>query len=301
MKNRLLIIYTILFIILFCFSQIAFAKRNDFSFDISPTIDKKKMFSAGIGGTFSEYNSWFENGKLYTLDPYNADISRRDLSFTFMPYFSIRPIKYLEIDLSAGFTYQRQDSRNDITGNTNMTDAFAFDSINASLKATLLDWYLSIGTKIGISYSFIKNNHLYKQIKDPFNLYGTIIFAGVPKVIPVNFLFSYTFDTRDNFKKDILQIGEIMGGLEIITSPFITLYTGVNYIFPYTKEAALNYVEAFVKFKATISDFLYMTVSYQKVLWGKGYSPNTSTFNFSIEYMFYSPKWDWWSLKINEK
>lgn len=295
MKNRLSVIYFIFFI-LFCFSQISFARRNDFNFDVSPLIEKNKMFSVGIGGIFSEYNSWF-NGKLYTLDPYNENISRRDLYFTFMPYFTIRPIKYLELGISTSFTYQRQDSRNDITSATNMTDAFNFDSINATMKATLLDWYLSIGVKVGLSYTFMKNNHIYSEIKDPFNIYTTIMLAGIPKVIPVNFLFCYTFDTRDNLLEDIFKTGELVGAIEIITSPFITLYTGVTYVFPYTKESNLTYLEPFVKFKATISDFLYMTVSYQKVVWGYGNAPNTSTFNFSIEYMFYSPQWDWWSLK----
>ncbi|WP_300370010.1 hypothetical protein [Brachyspira sp.] len=287
MKNKLLIIF---FILLF-FSQISFARRNDFDFDISPHINKNKMFSVGIGGIFSEYNSWFDNGRLYTLDPYNQNISRRDLYFTFMPYFSIRPIKYLEIGISTSFTYQRQDSRNDITSATNMTDTFNFDSINATIKATLLDWYLSIGIKAGFSYSFMKNTHIYSDMKDPFNAYATIMLAAVPKVIPVNFLFAYTIDTRNNLSKDIFNIGELSGGLEIITSPFITLYTGVTFVFPYNKKSNFSYLEPFVKFKATISDFLYMTVSYQKVVWGKGYAPNTSTFNFSIEYMFYSPKW----------
>ncbi|MDO6992389.1 hypothetical protein Q5M87_00020 [Brachyspira innocens] len=292
MRNRLSAIYFVLFI-LFCFSQTSFARRNDFSFDISPLIEKNKMFSAGMGGIFSEYNSWF-NTRLYTLDPYNENISRRDIYFTFMPYFSVRPIKYLELDVSASFIYQRQDSRNDITSATNMSDWFGFDSINASVKATFLDWYLSIGAKVGLSYTFRKNNFLYGQVKDPLNIYATIMLAGIPKVIPVNFLFAYTFDTRDNLMEDILKTGEIVGGIEIITSPFITLYTGVTYVFPYTKESELTYLEPFVKFKATISDFLYMTVSYHKVVWGKGYAPNTSTFDFSIEYMFYSPKWDWW-------
>ena len=122
--------------------------------------------------------------------------------------------------------------------------------------------------------------------------------AGVPKVIPVNILFCYIFDTRDNLLTDILNYGEIVGALEIITSPFITIYTGVSYMFPYKKglEFDYTYVEPFVKVKATISDFLYMTASYEKVVWGSGNIPNTSTFNFSIEYMFYSPKWSWWYL-----
>ncbi|WP_300721314.1 hypothetical protein [uncultured Brachyspira sp.] len=286
MKNKLFIILFILCL----FYQISFARRNDFDFDVSPHIRKNKIFSVGIGGIFSEYNSWFDNGTLYTLDPHNQNISRRDLYFTFMPYFSVRPIKYLEIGVSAGFTYQRQDSRNDITSATNMTDAFNFDSINTFIKATLLDWYLSIGVKAGLSYSFMKNNHIYSEIKNPMNIYATIMLAGVPKVIPVNFLFAYTFDTRDNLLEDIFNIGELSAAVEIITSPFITLYTGVTFVFPYTKKSNFSYVEPFVKFKATISDFLYMTVSYHKVVWGKGYAPNTSNFNFSIEYMFYSPK-----------
>ncbi len=296
MKNRFLILYLSIFT-LFCFSKFSFAQRNDYYFDISPLIEKNKMFSVGIGGIFSEYNSWF-NGQLYTLDPYNQNISRRDIYFTFMPYFKVRPIKFIEIGVSTSFVYQRQDSRNDLTSATNMNDSFGFDAINTSVKATLLDWYLSIGAKFGVSYTFRKNNFLYKDVKDPLNIYGTIMIAGIPKVIPVNFLFAYTFDTRDNLLEDIFNIGEIVGAIEIITSPFITLYTGVTYVFPYKKDYSITYLEPFVKFKATISDFLYMTVSYHKVVWGKGYAPNTSTFNFAIEYMFYSPKWDWWQGKF---
>ena len=288
--------YFIYFLILFAlFSNYLFAIRNDYYFDISPLIQKEKMFSIGVGGVFEEYNSWFQNGKLYILDPYNANVSRRDIYFTIAPFFSIRPIRFIEIGASASFLYQRQDSRNDLqAGQIYTNDSFGFKDIDANIKITMLDWYLSIGAKFGFSYSFSKSSFLYQQTRDNFNFYGNLMIAGVPKVIPVNFLFCYIFDTRDNLLTDILNYGEIIAGVELITSPFITIYTGVSYTFPYRSGSDFTYVEPFVKVKATVSDFLYMTASYNKIVWGSGNIPNTSTFNFSIEYMFYSPKWSWW-------
>lgn len=298
--------YFIYFFCIFCifaiFSNYLFAVRNDYYFDVSPLIEKKdKMFSIGLGGVFEEYNSWYQNGNLNILDPYNPNISRRDIYFTLSPFFNIRPIKFIELGFSASFIYQRQDSRNDLTSLTNRTDSFGFKDIDANIKASILDWYLSIGAKVGINYSFAKNSFLYGQTKDNFNFYANIMIAGVPKVIPVNFLFCYIFDTRDNLITDILNYGEIIGAFEFITSPFINFYTGVGYMFPYTKDYYNTYVEPFVKVKATISDFLYMTAAYKKIVWGKGNIPNTSTFSFSIEYMFYSPKGDWWHLKKSDK
>ena len=288
--------YFIYFLILFAlFSNYLFAIRNDYYFDISPLIQKEKMFSIGVGGVFEEYNSWFQNGKLYILDPYNANVSRRDIYFTIAPFFSIRPIRFIEIGASASFLYQRQDSRNDLqAGQIYTNDSFGFKDIDANIKITMLDWYLSIGAKFGFSYSFSKSSFLYQQTRDNFNFYGNLMIAGVPKVIPVNFLFCYIFDTRDNLLTDILNYGEIIAGVELITSPFITIYTGVSYTFPYRSSSDFTYVEPFVKVKATVSDFLYMTASYNKIVWGSGNIPNTSTFNFSIEYMFYSPKARWW-------
>lgn len=290
--------YFIYFFFIFAlFSNYLFAIRNDYYFDVSPLIQKNKMFSIGLGGVFEEYNSWFQNdGKLYILDPYNPNISRRDIYFTLAPFFSIRPIRFIEIGASASFLYQRQDSRNDLTAMTNMTDSFGFKDVDANIKVTMLDWYLSLGVKVGFSYSFAKSSFLYEQTKDNFNFYGNFMIAGIPKVIPVNFLFCYIFDTRDNLLTDILNYGEIIAGVELITSPFITIYTGVSYLFPYRSSLDFTYVEPFVKVKATISDFLYMTASYNKIVWGSGNIPNTSTFNFSIEYMFYSPKWNWWHI-----
>ena len=299
MKNSLKVIYLISFIII-CFSKISFAQRNDYSFEISPLIEKNRMFSVGLGGTFIEHNSWFNNGVLYILDPYNQNTSRRNIYFTFAPYFKIRPMKCIELDISARFIYQRQDSRNDLTSATNFSHSFGFNTINASIKATFLDWYLSIGAKIGIGNTF-NDNFSYQELNDPLNMYATIMIAGIPKVIPVNFLFTYTFDSRNDIIQNIFKYGEIVGAIEIITSPFVTLYTGITYLFPYKKENELTYIEAFIKFKATISDFLYMTASYHKVVWGNGNVANSSTFNFSIEYMFYTPKWDWWNSKFNKK
>lgn len=284
------------FFIAALFSNYLFGVRNDYYFDISPLIRKEKMFSVGLGGIFEEYNSWYESGYLNILDPYNPNISRRDIYFTLAPFFNIRPIRFVELGFSASLLYQRQDSRDDLTSMTNKTDSFGFKDIDANFKVTMLDWYLSVGAKIGLSYSFAKNSFLYGQIKDNFNFYANIMIAGVPRVIPINFLFCYIFDTRDNLLTDILNYGEIIGAVELITSPFITLYTGVSYMFPYTKDSTLTYIEPFVKIKGTISDFLYMTVSYKKKVWGKGNIPNTSTFNFSIEYMFYFPKWSWWHI-----
>ena len=290
MKIRIFFILVILVAV----SQLSYAIRNDFYFDISPLIEKNKMFSVGIGGIYYEYNSWFQDYKLYINDPLDQNISKRNLSFTFMPYFMVRPINFVELGVSASFLYQRQDSRQDLTGLTNMTDSFSFDAINATAKVTFLDWYLSLGAKVGMSYNFSKS--ILGENRDAFNFNGAFLLGIVPKVIPINILFAYVFDTRDNLQRDILELGEIIGGIEIITSPFITLYTGVSYVFPYQpKKRNYSYLEPFVKFKATISDFLYMTITYRKVVLGTGNTPNTSTVDFSIEYMFYGPG-DWWYL-----
>ena len=117
-------------IILAAVSQLSYAIRNDFYFDISPLIEKNKMFSVGIGGIYYEYNSWFQNYKLYINDSSDQNISKRNLSFTFMPYFMVRPINFVELGVSASFIYQRQDTRQDLTGLTNMTDSFSFDASN---------------------------------------------------------------------------------------------------------------------------------------------------------------------------
>lgn len=279
--------------------QFVFAVRNDYHFDISPIIDKPNVFSVGLGGRFYEYNSWFQNGRLNINSPSDQNISKRELFFSFAPFFQVRPLKIMEFTVSSSFLYQKQDYRNDITGMTNAVDGFDFESISASAKFTLLNWYLSIAAKVGISYNFAKNYFL-EENKDPLNIYGTVMFAVIPKVIPLNFLFSYTLDTRDNLKEDILKYGEIMGAFEIITSPFINLTTGVNYIFPYSSEYQKTYVEPFVKIRATVSDFLYMNVSFQKVVWGSGNAPNTATFNFSMEYMFYTIDKDWWSFEVKK-
>ena len=196
-------IFIYLFCILGLFSNYLFAIRNDYYFDVSPLIQKEKMFSIGLGGIFEEYNSWYQNGLLNILDPYNANISRRDIYFTIAPFFNIRPIRFIELGFAASFVYRRQDSRNDSTRLTNKTDSFGFKDIDANIKITMLDWYLSLGTKIGASFSFQKDSFLYTQrrIKDNFNFYANIMIAGVPKVIPVNILFCYIFDPQGDFVK----------------------------------------------------------------------------------------------------
>lgn len=284
MKKRLIILFAFIFI---CFPEISFsALRNDYSFDISPLIEKPKMFSVGIGGIFREYNAWFNGGNLYIVNPATSNISRRDIYFTIMPYFEIRPTGFMEIGIAPTFTYQREDARNDLSGATNKVDGFGFDSINAYIKFMAVKWYLSFGVRLDVNYSFLTKKLPYEQDYDRFNIAGTLMFAIIPKVIPLNLLINYTLSTRDHIKTDILEIGEVLGALEFITSPIITLYGGVIYVFPYTKKNKTSYVEPFVKFKATIGDFLLMNVTYRKVVWGDNYSSNDSTFLFSIEYMF---------------
>ena len=49
-------------IILVSVRQLSHAARNDFYFDISPLIEKNKMFSVGIGGIYYERKfSWINN------------------------------------------------------------------------------------------------------------------------------------------------------------------------------------------------------------------------------------------------
>ena len=296
--NKYIIIILILII-----SKISFAiTLNDYSLDISPLIEKDTMFSVGVEGVLNEYNAWFRDNKLYTLYPYDENINKRDTFFRFAPYFSVRPLKFLEVKTGFGFIYQLEEYRNDLTRATNKNDNFSFDTISVDAKVTLLDWYLSIAVKTGLNYSFKKAIIEYNTISNgssPLNFYTTIMIAGIPKVFPVNFLFNYKFDTRNN-PDDILKYGEIIGAFEFITSPFISLYTGVSYVFPYNPQVdTFTYLEPFVKFKAEVGNFLTMTTAFKKVVIGSGNAPNTATFTFSIEYNFYSPTWDFWKLNLS--
>lgn len=284
MKKYFIILYISIFIF---FPKVAFSVlKNDYNFDISPLIEKPKMFSVGIGAIFREYNSWYNAGTLFTINPNSPNISRRDIYFTIMPYFEIRPLSFMEIGIAPTFTYQREDSRNNLNNATNKIDSFGFDSINAHIKFMAVKWYLSFGVRLDVNYSFLTRKLPYEKDIDRLNIAGTLMFAVIPKVIPLNLLINYTISTRDHIKTDITEIGEILGALEFITSKIITLYGGVVYVFPYTKRNKTTYIEPFVKFKASIGDFLLMNVTYRKVVWGDNYTPNDSTFSFGIEYMF---------------
>ncbi len=297
--------YIIVILLLIIIQRVSLATTlNDYSLDISPLIEKDTAFSVGLEGVLNEYNAWFRDDKLYTLYPYNENINKRDTIFRFAPYFTIRPLRFIEVKTATSFIYQLEEYRNDITRATNKNDGFSFDSISVDAKVNLLDWYLAIAVKTGFNYSFKKDVIQYNTITNetvPFNFYTTIMLAGIPKVIPINFIFNYKFDTRTN-PQDILKYGEIIGALEFITSPFINLYTGVSYVFPYNPQVDdMTYLEPFVKFKAEVGNFLTMTTSFKKIVLGSGNAPNTATFTFSIEYNFYTPSWEFWSFKIAPK
>lgn len=266
------------------FSKILTAySRYDYSFDISPLILKTKMFSVGFGGVLDEYNSWFNNYEMVFSPKANSNMSLRNINFAFMPFFEIRYKKYLEVGIAFPFVFKRQDIRHNVANTTNITKYVGFEGLHGHIKANILDWYLSLGLRFDFDYSFYKNPLKYSVISDNLNITGNFMMSIIPKVIPLNLIFNYKFHTD----KNLIKLGETLLALELITSPIINLYLGTTYVFPYTKENRTSYLEPFVKFAIKIGDFIYINAAYKKIVLGTSFIPNTATFVFSLEYMFF--------------
>lgn len=276
------ILTTALIIICFCKILTAYS-RYDYSFDMSPLITKTKMFSVGFGGVLEEYNAWFNNYEMIFTPLQNANMSLRNINFSFTPFFEFRYKKYFEAGVASPFIYKRQDIRHNAANTTNVIDFTGFEGIHGHIKVNMLDWYLSLALRFDIDYSLYKSLLPYSIKKDDLDITGNFMLAVVLKVIPLNFLFNYKFHTD----KTLTKLGEILSAFEFITSPIINLYIGASYVFPYTKENTISYLEPFVKFAVKIGDFMYINAAYKKIVLGTGYIQNSSTFIFSIEYMFF--------------
>ncbi len=233
-----------------------------------------------------ENNAWFLDGELVFTNGSEPNISLRNIIIPHMPYFEYRPLKFLEFALAPILTYRNQDSRNDLSNFTNAINEYDFQGIHFSTKATFLDWYLSIGARVDVDYSFNDYFLPTEPVYDNLNVAATLMLAIVPKVIPVNLLFNYSFNSSSN----LILLGNSLIAFEFITSPFITLFTGATIVFPYDRTVKdVFYVEPFVKFTAKLGDFLQMNSTYRKVIYGKSpneYLPSYSSFLFSIEYLF---------------
>lgn len=278
MKLRIVII-----MLLSATSYLYSSIRNDYSLDITPQIKKNKTFSVGLGGILAENNAWFDEGTLLFYHPDATNLSMRNLYLNIMPYFEFRPIKnFLEIGISTSFTYKRNDTRDDLTSLNSTNSIFAFDSIHSFIKVNPINWYLSVGFRFDVDYSFYNHRLNTEEEHDRLDFTATMMIAVVPKIIPLNLLINYRMHTG----KKLSQLGELVGALEFITSPIIDLYLGTTFVFPYFSDDKNMYIEPFAKFNIKIDDFLHITSAYRKIAWGNNLIPNSSTFLVSIEYMF---------------
>jgi len=284
-KTKLILTVFSILIIIFNSNTLYSALRYDYNFDLSPIIDKKGMFSAGLALTISEHNAWYRNKELIFENPNNPNMSTRSLYIPFLAYFEVRPWKFLELSLATVFMYKEEDSRNNLSNATNKIDSINFEGLHFHAKVTIVDWYVSFGVRLDVDYSFYTDRLPNEILPDNFDIAGTAMLAFVPKVFPLNLLFDYRFHTESS----LYNLGEAVLALEFITSKMITIYGGATFVFPYDEEVNdVTYIEPFVKLTIDFDDFLKINSIYRKVVYGDGnqLTPNSSTFMFSIEYIF---------------
>lgn len=286
LKSKLAIVVFI-FLVIFLMSNKGYsALRYDYNLDLSPIINDEGMFSAGLALTLSEYNAWFRNGELFYETPATTNLSVRLMYIPFMAYFEVRPWKFLEIAVAPVLMYKVEDSRNNLSNLTNQTDSILFEGIHFHSKVTIVNWYISLGFRLDVDYSFYYGASLPNEtLPDNLDVAGTLMFGIIPKVFPLNLLFDY----RVHSESTLLNLGEAVLALEYITSKMITLYAGATFVFPYLPDVDdTMYIEPFIKFAVSFDEFLLIDVIYRKVIYGEGdnFTPNNSTFMFSVEYVF---------------
>lgn len=284
-NNKLILTVFSTLIIIFNSNMLCSALRYDYNFDLSPIINKEGMFSVGLALTINEHNAWFQNQELIFDNPNIPNTSIRSLYIPFLAYFEVRPWKFLELSLAPVFMYKEEDSRNNLSNATNKIDSINFEGIHFHAKATIVDWYVSFGVRIDVDYSFYTDKLPNEILPDNLDIAGTAMLAFIPKIFPLNLLFDYRFHTESS----LYNLGEAVLALEFITSKMITLYGGATFVFPYDEEVNdITYIEPFIKFTIDFGNFLRINSIYRKVIFGDGNQliPNTSTFMFSIEYIF---------------
>ena len=284
-KNKLNLTLFFTLIIIFNSNILYSALRYDYNFDLSPFIDKKELLSLGFGLTINEHNAWYQNQEIIFENPNNPNVSMRALYMPFLVYLEVRPWKFLELSLAPVFMYKEEASRNNLSNMTNKVDSMNLEGFHFHVKALIVDWYVSFGVRLDVDYSIYEDALPNEKLPDTFDVAGTLMIAFVPKVFPLNLLFDYRFHSESS----LYNLGEVVLALEFITSKMITLYGGATFVFPYDKIANdTTYIEPFVKFTVSFDDFLKINSVYRKIAYGDGneLTPNSSTFMFSIEYMF---------------
>ncbi len=270
------IVYKIIFFL--CISITNLFAIYDYSIDISPVIRNKKMFSFGYALSYAEYNGIFSGGTLWYGDVNNISTTFISSELSMAPYFEYRPKPFLEIGLSFPFRYNRDEVFNILLNEETITGGWAFDAIHTYVKVAIIDWFLSVSLRLDADIAFANQ---FDNFKDNFDMSAKIMLAIVPKKIPVNFLFNY----QQHLGKEFLMHGVLQGGIEVITSDFLIVTLGADYMFPYTKENRTSSLEIFAKLSVFFDDFLSGNVSYGKNVYGENIG-NNATFLINLSYHF---------------
>jgi len=253
----------------------------DYSIDVLPAIKSKKMFSFGYALEYSEYNGLFSDGTLWYGDANDINTTFISSRLSMAPYFEYRPVSFLEIGMSFPFSYGKEEEFNILLNKESITDGWRFDAIHTYVKIAIIDWFLSFGVRLDADYRFSNKFIEYDSFEDSFDMSAKIMFAIVPKKIPLNFFFNY----QQHFGKNSRMHGIIQGGVEAVTSDFLTITVGADYMFPYTKNDITTYVEVFAKLSVFFDDFLSGNVGYSKNVFGENVG-NNSTFIMNLSYNF---------------
>lgn len=249
----------------------------DYKLDLSPAIRSQQTFNAGAAIRYSERNAMFYDNTLYYHDIDNENITYVSSTLSIVPYFEYRPLHFLQLGLSIPFTYNKHEEYNSLINGITTDDNWSFDAIHSYAKIAVIDWFISLGFRLDMSYNF---SSLFGQ-QNNFDIYSKIFVAIVPKVIPVNLLLTY----QQGLDPNNLKFGITQAAIELVSSKILIFYAGASYFFPYTSDSSTYHVEAFTKLSLFFDDFLSGNVSYSKIFYGEGVG-NNATFLIDISYHF---------------
>ncbi len=250
--------------------------------DLMPKIDDfNTMFSVGFAFEYSEYNSFFLDGVRSASPSDNINITFFNNNILMAPYIEYRPLSFLEIGLSTAFGYQEEDTYNLLLNEEFVSSDWFFDNVNTYVKIALIDWFLSFALRADMQIKFSNDFIEYSSFEEQFNFSLKAMFAIVPKKIPFNFFFNY----EQSFNENLINFGLFQAGFEFITSPFINVYAGINYMFEYSPKLEQFSLEVFTKFTVSFDHFVSGGVGYAKNVYGNNVG-NDSTFFIYVNYNF---------------
>ncbi len=249
----------------------------DYKLDLSPEIRNQKMFNAGLGIRYSEYNGMFFDGTLYYNENNDENITYVASSLSMVPYFEYRPLSFLELGLSMPISYNKHEQYSTLINSFITETKWTFDAIHSYAKIAIVDWIISLGFRMDFAYNF--SDTFGSQ--NNFDIYSKIFIAIVPKVIPFNLLLNY----QQGLDKSNMPFGIAQAAIELVSSELLIFSLGANYMFPYGTEDITSSIEAFANVSLFFDDFISGNVSYSKVFYGEGVG-NNSTFLIDISYHF---------------